>query len=403
MKILLYGVGGQFRQYFYDEEFLKNVIQDIKIEIVGVCDGNKQLWGNEVFIGKKKFLIQDIFTVDKKGWDNIVVTSKEYYEVIKKELINGGCEKDSILRIDEFVRKALFDGDYKYKLSLVLMIRNEGEYIQEWIEYHRLVGVEHFYIYDNQSTDHLKEILSGYITKGIVTYLFWKGGQAEAYNHALSHYKLESKYMGFNDTDEFIIPLAGNNIFDVIEDLFRYDQERFLPKLYPKESVPGGIGIGWRIYGTSDHKTKPEGLVIENYKYRANEPIQEACFLKTIANPRTVVVCDIHCMHYLKGYECISENGSSLPSGIFFDGHFEKIRINHYWSRSEEELYQKICRGSGCGPYHRDIKEEEKMTENLYERFKERLMRVRKYFNAEYDYIMEKYIEDVKTAISQHK
>ena len=65
--------------------------------------------------------------------------------------------------------------------------------------------------------------------------------------------------------------------------------------------------------------------------------------------------------------------------------------------------YQKICRGSGCGPYHRDIKEEEKMTENLYERFKERLMRVRKYFNAEYDYIMEKYIEDVKTAISQHK
>lgn len=87
----------------------------------------------------------------------------------------------------------------------------------------------------------------------------------------------------------------------------------------------------------------------------------------------------------------------------FFDGHFEKIRINHYWSRSEEELYQKIYRGSGCGPYHRDIKEEEKMTENLYERFKERLMRVRKYFNAEYDYIMEKYIEDVKTAISQHK
>jgi len=31
-------------------------------------------------------------------------------------------------------------------LSIVAIVRNEGTYIKEWIEYHRMLGVEHFYI-----------------------------------------------------------------------------------------------------------------------------------------------------------------------------------------------------------------------------------------------------------------
>ena len=29
------------------------------------------------------------------------------------------------------------------------MLRDEADALVEWIEYHRLLGVEHFYIYDN--------------------------------------------------------------------------------------------------------------------------------------------------------------------------------------------------------------------------------------------------------------
>ena len=60
--------------------------------------------------------------------------------------------------------------NFENYLSLALMIKNESKYIQEWIEYHLLVGVDKFYIYDNESTDDLKNILKVYIDQGIVEY-----------------------------------------------------------------------------------------------------------------------------------------------------------------------------------------------------------------------------------------
>lgn len=51
-------------------------------------------------------------------------------------------------------------------LSIVCMALNEGPYIKEWIEYHKLVGVERFYFYDNGSNDNTREILEPYIRGG---------------------------------------------------------------------------------------------------------------------------------------------------------------------------------------------------------------------------------------------
>lgn len=84
---------------------------------------------------------------------------------------------------------------YQYKqfrLTLSTMLRNPFLYctttfsshcLLDWIEHHRLIGVEHFYIYDNNSTDlysdtlssgwSLGEILNLYIQAGIVTVIEW--------------------------------------------------------------------------------------------------------------------------------------------------------------------------------------------------------------------------------------
>lgn len=60
--------------------------------------------------------------------------------------------------------------EYKNKLSFVAIVKNEAPYIIEWIEFHKLVGVDKFYIYDNESSDNLKELLQPYIKSGIVVY-----------------------------------------------------------------------------------------------------------------------------------------------------------------------------------------------------------------------------------------
>lgn len=71
------------------------------------------------------------------------------------------------------------DEQEKNKLSFVAIIKNEAPYIIEWIEYHRLVGVEKFYIYDNGSTDNIKDILTPYISNNTVVYHEFPGKEMQ--------------------------------------------------------------------------------------------------------------------------------------------------------------------------------------------------------------------------------
>ena len=97
---------------------------------------------------------------------------------------------------------------FLYDLAVVAIMKNEGPYIKEWLNYHLLAGVNHFFIYDNESEDNLKEILQPYIDAGLVTYIFYPGEmiQTPAYNDAVNDFRFFCRYMAFIDADEFILP-----------------------------------------------------------------------------------------------------------------------------------------------------------------------------------------------------
>jgi len=42
--------------------------------------------------------------------------------------------------------------------SICCIIRDEGSYLVEWIEYSRMMGVEHFFFYDHASTDETRQV-----------------------------------------------------------------------------------------------------------------------------------------------------------------------------------------------------------------------------------------------------
>ena len=94
---------------------------------------------------------------------------------------------------------------FMYNLAVVAIMKNEAPYLKEWMDYHILAGVDHFYIYDNDSPDNQREILQPYINTGIVTYKFLPGlrQQMTAYNDAVKNYKFFCRYMAFIDGDEF--------------------------------------------------------------------------------------------------------------------------------------------------------------------------------------------------------
>lgn len=126
----------------------------------------------------------------------------------------------------------------KYNLSICTVFKNEANYLKEWIEYHRILGVDHFYLYDIGSSDYSPVILREYINEGLVTLVNWPDalayqtdGMKDAYKWALSTQipayenavnflaREETKWLAFVDMDEFLVCLEG----DINELLYKYN------------------------------------------------------------------------------------------------------------------------------------------------------------------------------------
>ena len=230
--------------------------------------------------------------------------------------------------------------EFRYDLGFVAIVKNEGDYIREWIEYHRLICRENnitFYIYDNESEDNLKDILSDYIWRGIVRYIYYPGQnrQREAYEDAAQNYGSVCRYMAFIDMDEFIEVMTENlNAISVINNIFKSNQNAV------------GIGINWVIYGSSGQVEKTEGIVIERFLNRAQDDFWGNNHIKTIANPRFIkkfISC--HYPLYKLGSYSVSTDGKRQRAWYVRPPQICKIRLNHYFGKSCEEYINKRSRG----------------------------------------------------------
>mgnify|MGYP002522247983 CR=1 FL=1 len=41
----------------------------------------------------------------------------------------------------------------KYRISICGIFKNESRFLKEWMEYYVMIGVDHFYMYNNNSED----------------------------------------------------------------------------------------------------------------------------------------------------------------------------------------------------------------------------------------------------------
>ena len=143
--------------------------------------------------------------------------------------ISKGKKKKNIVYYLEYLLLILMEWGYKflllfgrkqkpkkYYVSFCSIFKNEAPYMKEWIEYHLLVGVDHFYLYNNNSTDNYLEVLQPYIDKGIVTLTEWPEvpGQITAYKHFYETFRNETNWVSFLDLDEFICPKRETIIAD---------------------------------------------------------------------------------------------------------------------------------------------------------------------------------------------
>lgn len=225
------------------------------------------------------------------------------------------------------------EANAEIELSIVSIIKNEGPYIEEWVKYHILVGVEKFFLYDNESSDNTKKILQKYEKMGYVELsdLPGRAMQLPAYNDALEKHRYDTKYMAFIDADEFLFSCdKEKNVVDQVRNIFK------------ENPSAGGIAVNWRMFGSSGFISKPKGGVLDSFLYRAKENGRGNNCIKTITNPRRVYSYDhVHYPIYLFGFYSVDENGNKVNGWSHPQNNIHKLRINHYFTKSKEEWIKR--------------------------------------------------------------
>jgi hypothetical protein len=217
-------------------------------------------------------------------------------------------------------------------LSILSLFKNEAAYLAEWIEYHLLVGVTRFWLFDNDSTDNPLSVLSPYIALGLVKLQRWSGAgeQQQIYNFAIPFLRNQSFWVAVIDVDEFLVPVEGRSVPDIIRRFEAYN----------------GIGLNWVLYSANGLALKDDRLVIERFRNHSDWNHPRNRHTKTIVNPRRVLRCRVHSAVYPKGEFGVNVIGERLRGMTETPPLHKVLWVNHYWTKSVEEFIYKRARGT---------------------------------------------------------
>lgn len=222
--------------------------------------------------------------------------------------------------------------DKKYKFAICAIFKDESPFLREWIEFHRMIGFEHFYLYNNNSSDNYKDVLQPYLTNQTVTLIDfpYNHAQARAYESFYMTYRHETQWVSFIDIDEYICPNSHLTLKEWIKDYENYPV----------------IQIYWKMFGTSGllHHDYSK-LVIEQYTVSWKGLYH--CGKCLINTDYDIISFDSSCHHCpTVAVSFHGKNRRVHPINIFHratmgPGTFLKtdesnpsIQINHYWSKA---------------------------------------------------------------------
>jgi hypothetical protein len=255
----------------------------------------------------------------------------------------------------------------KHTVSICAIVKNEVRYILEWVAFHRAIGIDHFYIYDNQSTDGTAEILLRLETIGLVTLKSWPnstpaviasglGPQVPAYNDFLQ-FSDQTEWVGYIDIDEFIVLRDADNIKDW---LGQYED-------------CAAVGINWRMFGSSGYEAYAPELVIERFTRRAPRDFRANRHVKTFARAALIKVANCH-ICYMRAspvVDILKRPINAANDGVHDDVCDGAAQINHYFTRSRGEWELKRARGRATRPDQDAVKFRTQRDFDLHDRNEE--------------------------------
>lgn len=240
----------------------------------------------------------------------------------------------------------------KNKSCIVTVIKDEQEYLEEWIKYHLDLGIDYIFIiedYDSDTHKHItdkykevelvnaKEFLTEELFKQVLKMKTTKGCNPQhlylsvGLNYVKKNHK-EYEWCFVTDNDEFITLQDNRKLSDVLEMFKDYD----------------AFSMQWECYGASGYVHKPnygDKGMIGTYTEKMKGIVLD--------NPKALVkVC--YNLHKFKSEHFFSQHHATDACNwcnTNFEYHsylptYNLIYIKHYITRSlEEYLWKKETRG----------------------------------------------------------
>lgn len=225
----------------------------------------------------------------------------------------------------------------KYDLTICTIFQNEAPYFKEWIEFHKLQGVQHFYLYNNNSNDDYLDALAPYINNNEVTLVEWpytyqEGDhahwiriQSSANMDCITNFGEETAWLASIDVDEFLYCPNGDTLTNFLQGYLDF----------------AAVCVNWVKFGTSHIYDIPsDKLMIELLTLCTNKKDPHNRFIKSIVQPQYVIDCkSAHYFIYKDEMFPVDTNKTRIakPKTNFSQSILlDKARINHYWTRTEK-------------------------------------------------------------------
>lgn len=207
------------------------------------------------------------------------------------------------------------------KIALVCIAKNEDNYIEEWIEYNLKLGFDHIFIYANDwnfKTDNKK--VSVFNISG-------PSSQCKAYNDFKKNKSYGYSWAAFFDVDEFLVLNRHTNIKDFLSD---YED-------------CNAIGVNWAMFGNNDH----DKVINNNYKVLDRFTKRAEDNYEVNSHVKTIVKLPCSKYQHVHSPQCDWYNlKKEKRSGSFNTSvDFSVAQLNHYFTKSDEELKEKCKRG----------------------------------------------------------
>jgi len=252
--------------------------------------------------------------------------------------------------IAQEVKARMKKGGHLYHNVICAIAKDETPYLKEWIEYHLDLGIEHIYLYDDDSRIPIVDTVAGlneeYKSKVTVKVLppTNQSRQRFAYSEFLRDYEAKVKWVSFLDIDEFI-NLKGVPV------------KKFLSRFEKGDKI-GEVKMRWLTYGENGQEAKTDLPVRERFTKVSPWTEQVKDLGKVFVRCAAIESVDYHANELGQGLIRVDCNGLELPHDKWEEYPYDEAAyVEHYYTKSLEEWREKISRGSADPCWFREHEE----------------------------------------------